>query len=236
MPRIDIRHIAFISWLVVDLGLGATIGRQLGWGVRVHPNLPQPEHLTPDAVNVDLPKEYSLAGLSEQFPQTVERPLFVPTRRPPPPPPPPPKPSMHKGQFQLTGVMILPSTSYVMLREVSGGATRRVEKGQTINGILVKDVMPERVVLSQYDEIETLVLKVQASPKQVPGPVQAESNAPAQAALPRPGVQRQGATGRVPPLINLPGLQKQPIPSAQTAPAASPVPIGQEPAKHTYFE
>jgi hypothetical protein len=95
--------------------------------------------------------------------QTLERPLFVPTRRPappPPPPPPPPKPTMSKGQFQLMGVISLGKDGYAFLRDVAGGKVRRMQVGQSVNGIRLSDLGPNSVTLTQYEDTEVLTLKV----------------------------------------------------------------------------
>ena len=72
---------------------------------------------------------------------------------------------MKKGQFQLVGVMILPEASYAWIREVTSGRTRKVEQGGTVNGMLIQQVEPERIILAQYDDMESLTLKVAPSPK-----------------------------------------------------------------------
>ena len=171
MSRLDIRHLSVATWAIVNMVLCVVIGQETGWGRHIHKAPPVAKVLAPDEVKLELLTEYNLPAMDKQYPQTLERPLFVPTRRPappippPPPPPPPPKPTMKKGQFQLMGVMILPSSSYVMLRDISNGVTRKIEKGQTINGILLKDVEPERATLTQYDDSEMLLMKIQPSPK-----------------------------------------------------------------------
>lgn len=201
MPRFDVRHLSFLAWAVVSAGLVAVIGDQVGWGDRLRLGMPVAEVLDPDAVGVDLLGEYSLPSLEKQYPLTLSRPLFVPTRRPPPPPPPPPppqpppKPTMQKGQFQFVGAIILPETSYVVLRDVASGKTRRVEKGQTINGILIESVEPDRVTLTQYDDVEVVTMKVQPSGKGAPA---APGAAPAPSARPARAVAPQAPQNVVP--------------------------------------
>jgi hypothetical protein len=171
MLRLDIRHIAFAAWATASGGLGVLIGKDLDWGRRPRLDVPMASVLAPDSVGIDLLGEYKLVALDKNYQQTNERPLFVPSRRPAPPPPPPPppapppKPTMQKGQFQMVGALILPEASYVWLREAAGGRTRRVEQGQTINGVLVQSVESETVTLTQYDESETVMMKVAPTPK-----------------------------------------------------------------------
>jgi len=162
----DARVPFILAWTGVNLAIAAALGSLLSWGGRMNPELPPIEAGKPAPVAFDVIPDYALPRLEQRFRQTLERPLFVPTRRPappPPPPPPPPKPTMKKGQFQLMGTMILPEASYVWLRDVESGKTRRVEMGQTINGILIAAVGPERVTMSQYDDEEIVRMKVAPS-------------------------------------------------------------------------
>jgi hypothetical protein len=225
MWRTDIRHIAFASWAAVNVGLLFTVGHELGWGGHVHLDLPKPEVLAPDKVKLDLPEEYHLPPIEKGYPVTVERPLFVPTRRPappPPPPPPPPKPTMKKNQFQLTGVMIMPEASYAVLLEAATGKTRIVQKGQTINGILVKSVEPEHATLTQYDDTEVLTMKVQPSPKSP----KAASGVQGQPGEAFPGnVARPGHPSPVPPANAAQPGQQSPAPANDNV-------LDKPPAKH----
>ena len=79
------------------------------------------------------------------------------------------KPRMQRGQFALTGTMVVDGKSTAFLREVAGGKSRRVQQGETINGMLVAEVKPDRVRLTLGDESEELVLKVATNP-QADGP------------------------------------------------------------------
>lgn len=170
MYRLDVRHIGVALLAAAIAGLVERIGEETDWGRALTPSTPAMPTQAPLPTSLSLLDDFSQPSLDKHYTQTLERPLFVPTRRPapplppPPPPPPPPKPTMQKGQFQLAGAMILPETSYVILRDVASGKMRRVEKGQTINGILVEAVEAEQVVLSQYDDSEVVTMKVAPSP------------------------------------------------------------------------
>lgn len=200
--RLDIETIGLGVWSLAVGGLGFAVGEHLEWGSRWHAEVPAPRVLASEPVVLNLPGVAVVPNLEKQYGQTLQRPLFVPTRRPappippPPPPPPPPKPTMQKGQFQLMGVIILSESSIAFLRENTGGKTHRVKKGQSINGLLVKDVTRDSVELAQYDDTEMLVVKIQPSPKQEASPKQ-EPPAAAQDRPPRvqppPRVGRQGA-------------------------------------------
>jgi hypothetical protein len=168
---IDPRVLFVLVWVGVDGGLAYGVAKNAEWGDTLRLSMPAlPKAQTRPIEQTILPG-FSLPKLDSRYKQTLARPLFVPTRRPappPPPPPPPPKPTMVKGQFRLSGVMIQPNAGYAILVEKESGRTRRVQTGQTINGITLASVKPDRVVLTQYDEIEELILKVQPSSKSTP--------------------------------------------------------------------
>ena len=77
--------------------------------------------------------------------------------------------------------MVIGGKNTAFLRETAGGKSRRVLQGDTVNGILVADVKPDRVRLALGDESEELVLRVVTNPRPTVQPA-----APAPAAAPRP--------------------------------------------------
>ena len=58
------------------------------------------------------------------------------------------------------------------LRESAGGKSRSVRVGETINGLLVAEVKPDRVRLTMGEDSEELLLKVAAGPRTTVQPVQ----------------------------------------------------------------
>ena len=76
--------------------------------------------------------------------------------------------------------MVIGGKNTAFLRETAaGGKSRRVLQGDTVNGILVADVKPDRVRLALGDESEELVLRVVTNPRPTVQPA-----APAAAAAP----------------------------------------------------
>jgi hypothetical protein len=165
-----------IGWGLTYLALAGAIGLELDWGRRIHPSLPVPKPTPAARVDYPIQPEFTLRPLEQGFAETTARPIFTPGRHPPPPPA-PPRPAMQKGQFVLMGALITQDSSIALLRNVATGKSIRVEKGKAINGITVANVYPEKVVLTQYDDTEELVLKIQPSPK----PTAAPKAAPVQA-------------------------------------------------------
>lgn len=161
----------FAAWLL-PLGVLLVIV-----GVEVGQDGPQaaPEVVAaaaPQPVVPALLPEYAIQGSLDARRETVERPLFVPTRRPAPTPVEvAPKATMPRGQFALTGTTLVDGKGTAFLREVKGGKFRRVQQGDTINGMLVAEVTADRVKFVMGDESEELVLKVAGNPKPTPGAV-----------------------------------------------------------------
>lgn len=186
MALVDIKRWALLAWAVVNASLVLMIGAELGWGGRLIDPIPRPVVHPPATLKIELPPDFRLPALDKAFAMTLERSLFVPTRRKAPPPPPPPPPSMQKGQFVLLGTTITDEFSTAIVKEVSSGKVRQVYKGFTINGLQLDVVEPDRIVFSQYDDKEEVRLKLQPSPKPAPAPqaaqVQGEQPATPQAA------------------------------------------------------
>jgi type IV secretory pathway VirB10-like protein len=98
---------------------------------------------------------------------------------------------MQKGQFVLTGTAVVEQKSIAFLRESAGGKSRSVRVGETINGLLVAEVQPDRVRLTMGDDSEELVLKVAAGPRTTTQP--APPSVPG--AVPVPGAPTAGRAG-----------------------------------------
>lgn len=163
-----------VGWGLAYLVLAGVIEWELDWAWRIHPSLPVPKSAPAARVNYPIQPEFVLIPLEQGFAETMARTVFTSSRRPPAPPAPPapPKPTMQKGQFVLLGALITKDNSIALLREVATGKAIRVEQGKEINGIMVTDIFPERVVLTQHDDSEELVLRMQPVPKPgVPGQI-----------------------------------------------------------------
>ena len=173
-------------WVLAFAALAAVIGWETGWGKRVVP-APEPGVVpAPQPVSLALLPDYQIEGGVAARRDTVERPAFVPTRRPAPAPiQEVPKPKMPRGQFTLTGTAVVDQKQIAFLRETAGGKPRSVRAGETINGVVVAEIKADRVKLTLGDESEELVLRVAAGPRQTIQP-------------PQPGVAG-GAAAQQPP-------------------------------------
>jgi hypothetical protein len=210
-------------WLAGLALLVAVIGWETDWGRHLTPDREAPA-ATSAPVKVALLPEYALPGNAEALRETVERPAFVPTRRQAPAalPAEAAKPQMKRGQFVLTGTAVVDQQAIAFLREAATGKARSVRKGDTINGLVVSEVTPDRVVLSLGGETEPLPLKVAAGPRTTiqaaaPVPGAAPAPAPAPAALPRAPRATPAASAPVADLA-------QPVRPGPVSPVASPGP------------
>jgi len=190
-------------WLVPLVALVATFGWETDWGRTVDKG---PEPAAPaesKAVGTALLPEYEIPGGIAARTETVERTLFNPTRRPAPqvaqdgsgPS------QMKRGQFALTGTMLIEGKNTAFLREVAGNKSRHVHAGETINGMRVAEVKADRVLLTLGDESEEVVLKVATNPRPTPAPVVAtaqQPTAPVTAARPPPAAPNAAAAAAAP--------------------------------------
>ena len=138
MNRIDSRLMTWLVWALPFLVISALIGWETDWG-RALKRVPRLDpNVTPQPVSVALLPEYRINGGVDVRRETVNRTLFNPTRRPAPPAiATAAASSLQPGQFVLTGTTVVDKKATAFLREVNGGRSRRVQLGETINGMLV---------------------------------------------------------------------------------------------------
>jgi len=208
MNELVARLRASLWWLLPLALLAVVIGWEVDWGdaVRVRPSAPAP--VAPSPVTAGLLPDYVIAGGVASHADTVNRTLFNPTRRPAPVAVAEvAKPRMEKGLYTLTGTTVAGDRSLAFLKETKGGKSRTVKQGDTINGMLVAEVKPDRVKLTLADDSEEITLKVVTNPKPTPQP--AVARAPAAGAA--PGAPPQGAAAISP------GAQARPPAAGQDA-------------------
>jgi hypothetical protein len=183
MSAFDPRLKRWLAWIAPFAVLALLIGLQTGWGSEWRRTLPPDAPAKPAAVAVAVMPEFRIDGGIESMRATVERPLFNATRRPAPTlAGDASKPSIQRGQFVLTGTMIVDNVAIAFLKEAGGtGKSRSVRKGDSINGMVVAAVEPDRVRFSVGDETEELELKVAKGPKTTQQPSGDAAAAPAAA-------------------------------------------------------
>ena len=158
---------ALLWWVAPALALVALVGIETDWGGELHKLPAAPQAIEPKPVVPTLLPEYQVEGGVASLNETVDRTLFNPTRRPAPPATASSEgeKKVQSGQFVLTGTTLAGDRSIAFLKEVAGGKARTVRKGDKINGMLVAEVLPDRVRFTQGGESEELMLKVSPGPK-----------------------------------------------------------------------
>jgi hypothetical protein len=157
---------AWAWWLVPMLVLGLLVGWEIDWGRQLVRVPPAAVPLEPKPVAPMLLPDYAIEGGLPANSETVNRTLFIATRRPAPVVAGEGGPRSFKaGQFQLVGTTMNGNQNVAFLKEVAGGKSHAVRQGEKINGMLVASVTSERVKLTLGDEAEELVLKVAPGPK-----------------------------------------------------------------------
>lgn len=221
MPEFLQRNPLVLVLAAVAVALLVVIGFETGWGSGLRTPLPPPSPIKAAAVDAKLLPPVADAAPEAAYPETGNRPLFTPTRRPAPAPE--AVGSMVKGQYVLQGITILGPTRIAMLREKSGNRVHRMEKGQDLNGVTVAEIESDRVTLRQGGDSEVVSLVVSkgggapvAAPPPstpataMPGPFRPPANPPpgAPGAAPVPGapVAPRPMTATVNPAMpSLPG-------------------------------
>jgi hypothetical protein len=199
-------------WLLAFAALAAVIGWETDWGSGIKREPPKSPLPAPQPVQVALLPEYGVDGGLAARRETVERPPFVPTRRPAPAPAQEAaKPRMQKGQFTLTGTAVVDQKAIAFLRETQNGKARSVRAGETINGLTVVEVAKDRVRLALGDESEELVLRIAGGPRMTiqppqpgaPGPAAVAGAVPAApGAPPAPGTSAGAAVAGQPAAVD----------------------------------
>jgi len=119
--------------------------------------------LAPSAADLALPP-------LESFSETLNRPLFTATRRPPsplaalqgqqPPAPQAPERTGPKGEklvigtYLLNGIVVTPEQKLVLLKHAVSGKSLRVAEGETLDDWKVETIAPEYVILRRGDREE----------------------------------------------------------------------------------
>lgn len=191
---------ASLWWLLPLVALALVIGWETGWGKGLMLRPSPAEPVTPKPVVASLLPEYSIPGGPAGHPEMVQRTLFNPTRRPAPVVTEPAASKLQRGQFALTGTLMIDGKSTAFLREVQGNKPRRVLAGDRINGMLVAEVKADRVKLTMGDESEELLLKIGTNPRPTAQPT-APATATVAAVPTAPPVAQAPVPGAVPAAV-----------------------------------
>jgi type II secretory pathway component PulC len=188
------------TWAIIGGVLALILLSTLAWEANrerlLRKKPPQPV-VAAQPLEVTLLPEFKAGALQERK-ETVERPLFVPTRRPAPPmdavaEKEPSK--IERGLFVLSGTAIHEQNRIAFLRNAKDNKPKTVHIGDVVEGMNVSVITAAKVVLTAGGQEEALLLKVAAGPKGAVTPAAAitpPQQPPQQQPQPR---QRAGATG-----------------------------------------
>lgn len=102
----------------------------------------------------------------ERFSETVTRPLFMSTRRPPEPGAPaaavPERATSALPAFEISGIVISPRERLALLARGRSREVIRVSEGELIEGWVVRRILPDRVILEQNGTQQELKLEDKA--------------------------------------------------------------------------
>lgn len=237
----------WLYWLAPIAILALLILWQVDWGRAFVREPPVESGIAPQPLALAVLPVYEPAVTPDGTRDAVERTLFNPTRRPAPAAvAEAAKPKIQRGQFALAGTLMVDGKATALLRETSGGKSRRVAQGETVNGMMVAEIRPDRVRLTLGDESEELALKLAVGPRTTIQPVVAGTAGGPISATARPaqagGVpaardvaevlaeRRRAAraaeiaTQGLPPGAPIPTVSNAPV----TAPTMPPVPVGNQ--------
>ncbi len=194
---------------LASIGLGGIVALQL----RTPPEVPPP------AANIEAaaPDETTESGEAQPFePRPLEsyagieaRPLFMPSRRPPPPGATAAGSGSGHDALMLAGVILTTNKRMAMIETKRTSGVVVVREGQVVEGWSVDEIGPDRVVISQNDEVYELLLddklkaprkEVRRTPRTQPQPKPQPQPQPAQSApTAAPGDDGQPQDGENPP-------------------------------------
>ena len=109
---------AVIGALVI--GLLAAIGYETGWGSGLRPTPALARSEAAKTADTSLLPTFGLPAIDVAFKETVERPLFLPTRRPVPVATGSTAPAMVKGRFRLAGTVLNQDLPFAFLVAMLG--------------------------------------------------------------------------------------------------------------------
>jgi len=155
--------------LVLAAGLGLVLFLQ--WR-----NWPPPPPVPPAPVAVELPDPVPTNDVTlepplprEDYAGIIERPLFLPDRRPPPEEPelepeaPEPEEFSDLGGMTLTAVMITPQLVAALVRTPANPQLQRLRIGHELEGWTVVGIEPDRLLLERQGVTDELLLRNYAS-------------------------------------------------------------------------
>ncbi len=120
----------------------------------------QPVGAPPDIARLP-PRTPPSAPPLKRYKQTLERPAFHVSRRAPTIAPGKPPPPPNAIAIKLVGIIITPDEQTALIREPRSSEITELSIGQTLQGWVLEEVMPDRIILKSGDRRETYRLETE---------------------------------------------------------------------------
>ncbi|MCC7046319.1 MAG: hypothetical protein IT562_06365 [Alphaproteobacteria bacterium] len=167
------RALPVALWALAAVLLGASLwpflaSIPLDEGAAGAARRPKQPFLAPSAADLALPP-------LESFSETLNRPLFTATRRPPSPlavlqgqqaaAPPAPEKTGPKGEklvlgtYLLSGIVVSADQKIVLLKHATSGKSLRLSEGETLDDWQLATVAPDYVILRRGDREERVSIR-----------------------------------------------------------------------------
>lgn len=151
-----------LFWLFV----AALAGAAIYWELRHPPQLPITNQTAKRPLELPsvTPVQPFRLPVRQFYGDIINRPVFIPARRPEPPPPPeeeqaPKQPPAPEQKFTLLGILIAPGLQAALLRPQEPNAkTVRVKQGELLGEWRLEAIFPNRVILRKDQITQELPL------------------------------------------------------------------------------
>jgi len=146
--------------LAACVGLGTLIERELRAAAAAAPGQPPPVEAPPPAQSEgSVPLEPPPVAALQSYQEILDRPLFVSGRQPPPEPQQAvARQTVRPLRYALEGIAISRHARVAVLRDMTGRQIVSVAQGDELEGWEVKEVRPDRVVLTSGEQTQELAL------------------------------------------------------------------------------
>lgn len=143
------------SWSVIAVALAALLGWEIKQGGLPGGAADQQHPVTATAITARAPPEPRTEDREPAYRPSVA----VTTPKPAPVTEQPPA-SPQRGRIVLLGTTIADDARFAFVRDVSGAGSQVVRKGDRVNGLLVTEIQPDRLELTDGSTSQEVILEV----------------------------------------------------------------------------
>jgi hypothetical protein len=107
--------------------------------------------------------QFRLPPIDQAYTELLDRPINLPNRRQPP------LPGVQKNKptparnvkFTLIGIVLTEGNNIALIRETANGKVRSIKAGETINGLKLEKVEPDRIIFRKGATVQELKLTIE---------------------------------------------------------------------------